>query len=288
MNPAAVASIGLVGAGYAAVRFSCTVLDVGRARIVVVWLVLVWGVVLAWPGSSASAVTGTEQEIDAAATPWAVGVYAVNELGDWRLLLCSGALVGPRVVLTAAHCVVGSEEAYASGTISVGVATMPGATSQDVELVGVVRAVAHPGYRPRSVTLKHDIAVLELAAPVSVPWLSVAPVKGGLPELLDAYGWGPDSPHRLRGTLGRANGRLATRRELRGYPRLDPARQGAAMPTGAHSTCDGDSGGPVVTGGESPVLVGVVSYGPPECGRSPMVFTRVSGYATWIASVTGG
>jgi secreted trypsin-like serine protease len=253
----------------------------------VVWLVLVWGVVLAWPGSPASAVTGTEQELDAAATPWAVGVYAVNELGN-RRLLCSGALVGPTVVLTAAHCVVGSEEAYAAGTISVGVATTPGATSQDVELVGVVRAVAHPGYRPRSVTSKHDIAVLELAAPVSVPWLSVTPVEGGLPELLDAYGWGVDSRHRFRGTLGRANGRPATRRELRGYPRLDPVRQGAVMPTGAHSACVGDSGGPVVTGGESPVLVGVVSYGPTACGRSPMVFSRVSGYSAWIASVTGG
>jgi len=274
-----------VDAGNAAGRDADTVHGMRIVRSVAVCVVLVGPFSAAWPGSAAHAVTGPDQDIDASATPWAVGIYAVNGLGD-RWLLCSGALIGPSTVLTAAHCVVDSAGAFAAGVISVGIAAAPGSSMWDAELVAVVRAVAHPGYRPRKTTSRHDIAVLELAFPVAVAWLPVAPGDGPAPASLDAFGWGIGSNRQVDGKLGRVDGRPATRRELSGYPRLDPVRQGAATPTGPYSACTGDSGGPVVTGGPLPTLVGVVSYGPIGCGPSPMVFTRVAGYAKWIAEVT--
>jgi secreted trypsin-like serine protease len=52
-------------------------------------------------------------------------------------------------------------------------------------------------------------------------------------------------------------------------------------------SCNGDSGGPMVRTGPDgcPVLMGLVSYGPNECGSQDAwgVYTRVAGYSDWIA-----
>jgi len=70
---------------------------------------------------------------------------------------------------------------------------------------------------------------------------------------------------------------------------VDPTRQICAG-TGGVDSCQGDSGGPLNLRayGKVPVQVGVVSWGL-GCARenSPGIYTRVSAYAGWIASVTG-
>lgn len=80
---------------------------------------------------------------------------------------CTGALVAPQVVLTAAHC------GGAIDRIAVGGTTVLPQLSADMRVVAVRRAVVHPGYvaAPRS---DNDITVLILDAPALVPPVRIA------------------------------------------------------------------------------------------------------------------
>ncbi len=54
-------------------------------------------------------------------------------------------------------------------------------------------------------------------------------------------------------------------------------------------SCNGDSGGPLVSYDREnrPFLIGVVSWGPNECGKvgAPGIYTRLSAHAKWIKSI---
>jgi secreted trypsin-like serine protease len=52
-------------------------------------------------------------------------------------------------------------------------------------------------------------------------------------------------------------------------------------------TCNGDSGGPLISIKEKPEIVGIVSFGSAQgCALgAPQGFTRVSSYLKWIHSV---
>src|SRR5262245_13998685 len=76
-------------------------------------------------------------------------------------LLCTGTVIAPRVVLTAAHCldVFGEEgqyEVYLGSRLGSG----------DGRFALVVSARRHPAYDPE--THEHDLALLRLAVPVEV------------------------------------------------------------------------------------------------------------------------
>src|SRR5207244_8714631 len=67
--------------------------------------------------------------------------------------------------------------------------------------------------------------------------------------------------------------------------------QPASMLCAGHpdvSSCEGDSGGPLVAlDGSELVEVGIVSWGPIDCGIAPGVYSRLSSLSAWVESVTG-
>jgi len=164
-------------------------------------------------------------------------------------LLCTGTLVAPRVVLTAAHCldVFGEDGQYE---------VFFGAQLGTGRFALVTSARRHPAYDPA--THQHDLALLRLAAPVDIApaALPAAPLQPAAADLVRVVGFGTETV-----------GQLATGEKRSGWMSVSEATSTAvtAVPSPAMS-CTGDSGGPVfATVGGQEVLLGVSASGDPGC-----------------------
>jgi secreted trypsin-like serine protease len=210
-----------------------------------------------------------------------VGRSIVTIVGS-RGNFCTGALIAPKVVLTAAHCV------------------QPGADYRIVEYgpnrqpeLKDVRSVAiHPAFRMDAMASHRataDVALLQLAAPAA----GKAPAALGAPNIPVIVGSrftiaGIGVTVRGDGKSGgivRVAGLIATGQPGTLQIRLvDPLSQGARDGLGA---CTGDSGGPVFEDKQTgPAIVGVISWstGPNNsagCGGFTGV-TPLTLYRDWI------
>src|SRR6185436_18788168 len=193
-------------------------------------------------------------------TPTTEGVgRAIVTIVGSRGNFCTGALIAPKIALTAAHCV------------------QPGADYKIVEtgadrqprLQGVTRVAIHPAFKIDAMMAHRataDVALLQLAAPVA----------GTAPAVL--------GDGKSGGTI-RVAGLVATGKPGTLQIRLvDPLGQGAREGMGA---CTGDSGGPVFEDKQTgPAIVGVISWstGPnmaDGCGGLTGV-TPLTLYREWI------
>lgn len=164
---------------------------------------------------------------------------------------CSGALVAPDLVLTAAHC---------EAPVSVQVAGSEHA---------VVQTHVAPGFGADPAGSDHDLALLRLDGPVAATPMPFATTGGevdlGSPVTFAGFGTA-GSPDAAAVGFGEVVG-LRTRS-------FDVA--------GESSACEGDSGGPVLADG---VIVGVVSAGQGGAGCfETTVATRVSAQVDFLAS----
>ncbi|WP_395843275.1 S1 family peptidase [Cystobacter fuscus] len=208
------------------------------------------------PASRGDAVVGgTEAPGDGAVV--ALVARRVRCAGESLTLLCSGALIAPDVVLTAAHCldVFGPEGAY---EVFFGARLLP-ETRTEGRFVRVARAVRHPDYERE--THAHDVALLRLAVAVEVAPLRLA---GPGEDVLM-----PDGAARVVGFGDTRDGAPPGVRRQGGL-RVTQVRPDVflAGPDPAMS-CVGDSGGPVLVrdaeGGE--VLAGVTVSGDFACQK---------------------
>src|SRR6188474_1570425 len=210
-----------------------------------------------------------------------VGRSVVTIVGS-RGNFCTGALVAPKLVLTAAHCVPSGADYK---IVEYGADRQP--SLQDVKSVAI-----HPGFNMQAMSghrATADVALLQLAAPLK----GKTPAALGSPDIpinvgsrfsIAGIGVTVRGDGKSGGTI-RAAGLVATGKPGTLQIRLvDPAGQGTRDGLGA---CTGDSGGPVFEDKESgPVIVGVVSWstgpnGSAGCGGMTGV-TPLTLYRDWI------
>jgi secreted trypsin-like serine protease len=212
---------------------------------------------------------------------------------------CTGTVVAPRVVLTAAHCVEDVETGQFTQpgeyAVATGVANPEQARAENV--FGVVATHVFPSFDPGVV--HGDAAVLILSSPTSAPPLALAgPEDAALYEggaSVSVAGWGLT---RAQNRQGPANLRAASmvvqkpdtcQRRTRGFYReYSPSLQLCLLspPANKSGTCFGDSGGPAIgqRADGTPVELAVISVVGPLCTpQAPNILTRVDYVSPWVA-----
>ncbi|KAL4703315.1 hypothetical protein ACJJTC_006678 [Scirpophaga incertulas] len=199
---------------------------------------------------------------------------------------CGGSIVTTKVVLTAAHCVIGVSLVY----------VIVGTTLASVGGVeyNTTRYVKHPQYS--RVSRSYDIAVVKLNRPIRLDGVTsrkITLAAAGTDVLpgtnLLVSGWGATAEN------GNATDQLMAVivptvaidecRKAYPYSRLTDRQICAGVPEGGKDSCQGDSGGPAVDVATG-IQVGVVSFGT-GCARPdvPGVYIKVSSFRDWLKMV---
>lgn len=185
------------------------------------------------------------------------------------ILVCTGALVGPELVLTAGHCL--DEPAFLPAFFLIGPDS-----AQPQRAYAVDRFHRHPGYN--AATLANDVALVRLTASASEPLMALrttaltAAVVGTNVQIV---GYGRDE-------LGVSG---IKRHATTPVGALDATTLGVGL-SGQPQACSGDSGGPMfVTSTPIPLVYGVSSFGLDAACQSGAFYHRIdrASVATFLA-----
>jgi secreted trypsin-like serine protease len=244
-------------------------------------------------------VGGSETAIEAHPHQVALALDAGRFSGDdFDRQFCGGSLITPRVVQTAAHCLVGNDPDNGGMMdandldVVAGRAVLSSSAGQRIDVLG---SSVDPGYEDS--TADHDAAWIVLAAPAAPP---AAPIAIAGPDeaplwtagrMAQISGWGTttsggSSSDELRAAAVPITADSACDALGGMYEDFDPLSMVCAgFDSGGVDTCQGDSGGPLAVPGMAGTtrvlrLVGITSWGD-GCAepKAPGVYTRIAGAA---------
>lgn len=185
---------------------------------------------------------------------------------------CTGTVIAPRVVVTAAHCLA------EPGTTAAGMRFALGPDANNPTSVTRVKRIQyHPSYDDQAI--KNDIGVVILSndAPVTPASVNTSMTSSWVGKSLTFVGYGVTNGNTQTG---------AGRKRVVSIPISQVGASQFAYQTRGKNTCNGDSGGPafVTDASGNLAVAGVTSYGDQSC-TSYGVDTRVDTFLSFINSV---